>query len=630
MKVANIWDLPVITDVEYTGDIKRLQYLIRTGKIKSFEIKDKYDANNVPNSTFEHGLKEEGISVNYVSDDHPILISNNPILTNYISPSFYEEHKKEIQDAYYKYFRSKDDDFYNIYPYQYSPRLLNLIIRKRPTGLFFYNVDLSSDDIKKLNDNYIRATLYKDGEDIEISSDIAFANHSYNYLKESTMIDLDVSYIKGSNLNSIKFINDNTQIDITNRMGMDEEESLKITKSLLDRLSKTGKHYKVRIPVDRRVLFNSIIGKEEYNNIDITIINDLYNYSFNEYKDEEKILDDLVKPIIEANLSPLERYIAVYNIVKNYKPYKESFVEGEEPSYLGSVESRYLRYILNNEYIVCVGFAKLLQTLCERVGIRVQQASVDVDTSYDHGYTQEEKKVNQNGHQRCYVSIDDDKYGVHGIYVADPTWDNDLSMNKLSHALMTYTKVTTSNRMIWYDCFKPTLDIYSMDDFNKQINYIYRKRYGIIKENITNVINEYLTFEERIAILNNPKLEEKIVEKYVIIHTYKEVIESVLEQVKCDDGTKKFNKKLSTCQNEKDYINLLTNIGHYLLTRVNQPISNETIIQASVNGTSKLKGLTPEEKEIEYNNTRKQFYDDELVHFPYSVDKIDNNRWTRR
>lgn len=137
MKVANVWDMPFITDIEYTNDIKRLQYLIRTGKIKALKIKDKYDASNKPNSTFENGLYKEGISVNYVSDEKPILISNNQVLTNFISPMFYKEHEKEIQDAYYKYFRSKEDGFFNIYPYQYSPKLLNLIIRKRPGSVYF-------------------------------------------------------------------------------------------------------------------------------------------------------------------------------------------------------------------------------------------------------------------------------------------------------------------------------------------------------------------------------------------------------------------------------------------------------------------------------------------------------------
>ena len=147
--------------------------------------------------------------------------------------------------------------------------------------------------------------------------------------------------------------------------------------------------------------------------ININVLNDLHVYSFDEYLDEEKILDDLVKPIIEADLSPLERYLAVYNIVKNYKPYKEIPGDGEEV--IGAKESRYIRYILNNEYIVCVGFAKLLETLCDRVGLHVQQASVLVDTSYDKGFTEEEKAVNKNGHQRCYISIDDDKFTVDDV-----------------------------------------------------------------------------------------------------------------------------------------------------------------------------------------------------------------------
>ena len=72
---------------------------------------------------------------------------------------------------------------------------------------------------------------------------------------------------------------------------------------------------------------------------------------------------ELIEPIKNSNLSPLEKFIAIYNVVKNFKPYKESPDQLEE--------SRYLRYILNNEYMVCVGYAKLLKILCEKVGIKV-------------------------------------------------------------------------------------------------------------------------------------------------------------------------------------------------------------------------------------------------------------------
>ena len=467
------------------------------------------------------------------------MISNNQVLTNFISPIFYKEHEKEIQDAYYKYFRSKEDGFFNIYSYQYSPKLLNLIIRKRPGSVYFHDIDLSEEDIKKLRANYIKAYTFKDGKELEISSDIVLGNHSYYFLQNNTYVDFEVSALQKSDLKGIKYIKDNAKIVINNSDGIDEEESFKTIKTFLDELSKTGKHYTIGIPVERRFLFNSIIGKEKYNNININVLNDLYVYSFDEYLDEEKILDDLVKPIIEADLSPLERYLAVYNIVKNYKPYKEIPGDGEEV--IGAKESRYIRYILNNEYIVCVGFAKLLETLCDRVGLHVQQASVLVDTSYDNGFTEEEKAVNKNGHQRCYISIDDDKYGVHGIFVADPTWDNELSMNKLSHALMTYTKVANSNRMVWYDIYNPTLDIHSMDDFNKQINYIYKKRYERFMSDPSDIVSLYATFDERVRMERDSKLKEKMTEKYVLLYTYKEIIKSILKEVKCDSRTKEFN-----------------------------------------------------------------------------------------
>ncbi len=628
MKVANVWDMPFITDIEYTNDIKRLQYLIRTGKIRALKIKDKYDASNRPNSTFENGLHKEGISVNYVSDEKPILISNNQVLTNFISPIFYKEHEKEIKDAYYKYFRSKEDGFFNIYSYQYSPKLLNLIIRKRPGSVYFHDIDLSEEDIKKLRANYIKAYTFKDGKELEISSDIVLGNHSYYFLQNNTYVDFEVSDLQKSDLKGIKYIKDNAKIVINNSDGIDEEESFKTIKTFLDELSKTGKHYSIGIPVERRFLFNSIIGKEKYNNININVLNDLHVYSFDEYLDEEKILDDLVKPIIEADLSPLERYLAVYNIVKNYKPYKEIPGDGEEV--IGAKESRYIRYILNNEYIVCVGFAKLLETLCDRVGLHVQQASVLVDTSYDNGFTEEEKAVNKNGHQRCYISIDDDKYGVHGIFVADPTWDNELSMNKLSHALMTYTKVANSNRMVWYDIYNPTLDIHSMDDFNKQINYIYKKRYERFMSDPSDIVSLYATFDERVRMERDPKLKDKMTEKYVLLYTYEEIIKSILKEVKCDSGTKEFNVELDSCKNEQDYINLLTKIGNYLLTRVNQEVSDETIIEASVNGTAKIKGLNEEERKKEYESTKRQFDIDEQKNFPYITESVDNHIWTRK
>ena len=47
------------------------------------------------------------------------------------------------------------------------------------------------------------------------------------------------------------------------------------------------------------------------------------DYDLEEYKQEEEKLERLVEPIKSSNLSPLEKFIAVYNIVKKFKKYKE-------------------------------------------------------------------------------------------------------------------------------------------------------------------------------------------------------------------------------------------------------------------------------------------------------------------
>ena len=124
-------------------------------------------------------------------------------------------------------------------------------------------------------------------------------------------------------------------------------------RELLIKLDELGKDIVVKLPVRNREVFkNSSLYDVKLNAVDLVIVNDLYDYSFDEYLKEDKYLDELVEGIKNSGLSPLERYIAVYNIVKNYKAYKENEKDKEQ--------SRALRYILKNEYMVCVGFSKLL------------------------------------------------------------------------------------------------------------------------------------------------------------------------------------------------------------------------------------------------------------------------------
>lgn len=119
--------------------------------------------------------------------------------------------------------------------------------------------------------------------------------------------------------------------------------------------------------------------------------------------EDEKLLNLMVKELNESDLSPLEKFIAVFDIVNFFKPYKE------EKTNIGEFSlSRSLHQYLNNEYMVCAGYADLLCNLCKRVGIEC--------TFFTLGLVNKEY-----GHARCYVNLKDPKYGIDGYYVSDPT-----------------------------------------------------------------------------------------------------------------------------------------------------------------------------------------------------------------
>lgn len=114
-----------------------------------------------------------------------------------------------------------------------------------------------------------------------------------------------------------------------------------------------------------------------------------------------KTLDLFVEDIKTSNLSPYERYIAIYNIVKSFKKYKGHDKSGDQ--------SRSIYLILQNEYMVCVGYAELLHSLLKRVGI----------DSVKYGWHESQHALN-------YVRIEDNKYGINGIFKSDPTWGNEI------------------------------------------------------------------------------------------------------------------------------------------------------------------------------------------------------------
>ena len=188
MKMVNLWDLTTITDIEFTSDINILLELIKKGEVTLLKIIDSYDAIRPANSTFESIFYEKGLGINYVSDEYPILISNNSLLPHIISPKFYKEHEKEIKEAYCYYYEHSDHEYITVPSYAFSSELIDVIIKKGIQWVDFGDVDLSPEDIKKLKDNFIAASVLKDGKSVEISTNKVISHYTLKDLEQKKLL----------------------------------------------------------------------------------------------------------------------------------------------------------------------------------------------------------------------------------------------------------------------------------------------------------------------------------------------------------------------------------------------------------------------------------------------------------
>lgn len=140
------------------------------------------------------------------------------------------------------------------------------------------------------------------------------------------------------------------------------------------------------------------------------------NYiSFKEYEATLKTLDKMAEEIKQYDFSPLEQIMYAYDITKNRVYQKEG--KDEDLSV-----SRDLSSSLLGDKIVCLGYARIFNTLLYKLGIESNEVILISEPT---------------GHARSEIYIKDEKYGIDGVYYFDPTWDSKRKDNETEH-LFTY------------------------------------------------------------------------------------------------------------------------------------------------------------------------------------------------
>ncbi len=164
-------------------------------------------------------------------------------------------------------------------------------------------------------------------------------------------------------------------------------------------------------------------------------------------------------------LSPLEKLAVAYKIVSNK-------VYIDDPD--SQTTQRNIISTLSGDKIVCAGFASELNALCKRIGIPCTYRITTFGEKGDMG-----------NHAVCTINIKDEKYGVDGIYILDPTGDcnphKDYSNLDFNYFLLTENE---------YNLMKPNN---KFDNFSDKIG---QEEYSFHSP-ILNIENLYPSDEEK-------------------------------------------------------------------------------------------------------------------------------------
>ena len=244
--------------------------------------------------------------------------------------------------------------------------------------------------------------------------------------------------------------------------------------------------------------------------------------SLNEMKELNSKLDFMVDEIKNSSLSPYEKYIAAYNIVKSFKKYR-LYLDNEGIDEVVSDQSRNPYLVLTNQYIVCAGYSSLLHLLLKKLDIPSHEWIIGVSDKSEAVASSVSK--DNDTHARLYVHIVDDKYGINGYYMCDPTFD---SVDKESSDLHGYRHLSMScGESHDYGKDTPSYYYFSHDDvFNDQmfINIDdYLEKSDSLYEIFTIIQDLDPVFYSQLSELDSEEEQKEAIKKHFKEKTYRAV-----------------------------------------------------------------------------------------------------------
>lgn len=484
----------------------------------------------------------------YCDYENPITYSEGYFCSNTlcINSEYYKEHKERIDELICQIIRRNPNDRFDIgssllvsegaIQAVYDNEKIESLTLGNRDDIYYLGMDVYD----KLNGTHVKS-VKTNGVCDELKENFSeFVGYndrrnliSYNRYKDLVAMEslfLNAS-LSAEEVENLKYLNASAKVEIRHPQCSNVVE-------IINRLKGLGHQGTIRISIENKNIFNEYIF-DHFNELsDISNVVTLGvgdEVDLSTYLKYEKRLLDMVRPAL--NMSPFERYLYAYNIVKQFKAYKEN--EEDKQS------SRNLYKILDNEFMVCVGYSHLLGDLLDKLGIENYDCSAAIDVGLDYvpndvivlpDYVinprtneKQEVKTEVGNHARRKINLVDPKYGIDGYFFADPTWDNNLQHDTYNYALMTSDEYDGMNRYNYFSRYTASelFFVHSLEEFYQKLNILLDKnpKRSVI-DYIESLMLELKTLDSNFCI----EMKEKYpnLDSYKLRDSSKEEIQDIL------------------------------------------------------------------------------------------------------
>ena len=293
-------------------------------------------------------------------------------------------------------------------------------------------------------------------------------------------------------------------VELTFNFDVYNQEAIDLIKKCYDHVVKSNPSINIQIGTG-----DQFFSPEDFDNLSelVNLINNpikftdtsfsgVKTYNIEQIKEIYNIEDEILKTFEHPEISPFEYFLLVQNYVTSKKYAFEELERNKANNKINNSEIRALFSALTREDIVCVGYANLAKFFLGRGGISAYTIESSVYNKQDNKH--------RGDHLSLIVELNDDKYGIHGYFYFDPTWDAVTSME--SH--LKDLEVTNAPNLRYVHTLIPLKDINSFkkDKINfrpdsPSLSSIMNPEARI---NLCNEISECSTPEELISNIANP------------------------------------------------------------------------------------------------------------------------------